>query len=90
MPSQWLGRRWLPLAIGALITLRSVMQKDRMAQNRQMLNFYPGIVAVELRQFLPAPTTLPVLQAAFQGDLQISIRTDFDLEHVYILNVQGY
>ncbi len=65
MPSQLLGRRWLAITIWTLVSLGSVVQEDGMAQNRQVLNFYPGIVAMQLRQLLPTLPTIAVIQAAF-------------------------
>ena len=42
-----------------------------MAQNRQVLDFHPRIIAAKRRKFLSALTTIAVIQAAFQGEVQI-------------------
>ena len=90
MPGKLLRRCWIPIAIRTLITFGLVRQEDRMAQNRQMLDCHPGILAVQLREFLPTLTTIAIVQAAFQRDMDIAILTRFDLKDIYIVDVQKY
>src|SRR5262249_8837960 len=90
MPSQLLRRGWFAIAIGTFIAFRTIMQKDGMPKNWHVLDFHPGIVAVQSGQLLPATTTLAVIQTAFQGEMDVSILAHFDLDNLHIIEIQGY
>jgi hypothetical protein len=54
-----------------------------------MLDFHPGSIAVELRQFLSTPTAIAVIQPAVPRDGSIPMLTFFVLEDLDIVDVQG-
>jgi len=60
-------------------SVRTVMQKTAWPKTRQVLDFDPFVIAMQLRQLLPALSTVAVVQRCFPADLKVSILAYFNL-----------